>query len=402
MSRTYDLLIRIRKKIGLTLALLALSLYIIMLFTYLVFLTTMLLLGLLIVVPLMILAFIRKDRKFILRRFKASCWMLGVLILILFPSFWLIPQQIYVRANRQTTLITPDVSVVDDFADEFFSHYLFSGWNSKNFTEKAKSVSRFISLKIDWKMDYETYGMSGHVATPAEVLARREDDCQGEAVTMASLLLNSKFNNTFPYVWVVETPWHWYVLIRDPAKGPLSPGWEKYVEVYQKNGELFPLNRDGTGNCDSCKGMPEYRWEPIQLIFNAEETLFPVNFFEAIWIGWSSTGFFQHEIFENFAEDYLLFIIIAAFILAIPMTGWLTYMTKREGERKERKKYRSLKILIPKVFLIGLLIILIFIEWYFTQELLWDYTLIIAISQLSTISCLASEHKFWKLLRIEK
>jgi hypothetical protein len=376
-----------------------------MILTFFAFLTTMLLLGLIVVVPLMIIAFVKKDKKIIFRRFKASCWFLGVLILILFPAFWLIPQQVYVRVNRQTTLITPNIAIVNDFADEFLADPLAAGFAGMNFTQKSNAVGYFTEREISWKMDYETYGMAGHVATPTECITRREDDCQGQAVTMASLLLNPKIN--FTYVWVVETPWHWYVLVRDPAKGPLPIGWEKNVELYQENGEVVPLNRDGGGGTPTGKkgGMPEYRWEPIQLIFNDKETLYPVNFFEAIWIGWTGTGFFQHEIFSNFIEEYLLFILIGSFILAVPFVGWTNYMTNRDGDRDERKKYRNLKVILPKILLIGTLIFSIFIAWWASWGspwILWDFTLIIAISELSIISSLASEHKFWKLIRIEK
>ena len=97
-----------------------------------------------------------------------------------------------------------------------------------------------------------------------------------------------------------------------------------------------------------------------------------------------------------------MFIVIAAFILAIPMVGWTSYMTNRNGDIEERKKHRKVLTILPKILLIWGLIILVFIQWFLTQWTLWDYTLIIAISELSIISILASEHKFWKLLRIER
>lgn len=385
------------KNIGIFLAISSLSLYIIMLFTFIAFLTTMLLLGLIIVAPLIVIGILKKDRMILIRRIKASCWTLGILILVLFPTFWLIPQQMYVRVNRQETLITPTIEPVDNLADEFLAETPTFG--TMNFTQKAKSVSRFTILKINWKLDYETYGMAGHVATPAEVIARGEDDCQGQAVVLASLLLNPKIN--FTYVWVVETPWHWYVLVRDPAKGALSSGWEKNVEVYQENGEIMPLNRDGTGNSDAGGGMPEYRWEDVQLIFNDKETLFPTNFFGMVLIGWTATGFFVYELFPLFTSFEFLYIIIACFVLAFVMVGWTSYMTKRDGDRSERKKFRSWKILLPKLIILGSLIIGFFAQWFFTQNILWDYTIIIMFSELSIISVLASESKFWRVLRVE-
>jgi len=388
---------KIIQNIGIILAISALGLYIVMLFTFFAFLTTMLLIGLVIVVPLTLIGVVKKDRMILIRRIKASCWTLGILILLLFPAFWLIPQQISVRYNRQETLITPTIEGVDDLADELLADNPTFG--TKNFTEKAIIVSGFTISKINWKLDYETYGMAGHVATPAEVIARGEDDCQGQAVVLASLLLNPKIN--FTYVWVVETPWHWYVLVRDPTKGALPSGWEKDVELYQENGELMPLNRDGTGNSDSGGGMPEYRWEEVQLIFNDKEILFPTDFIGMVIIGWTATGFFVNELFPMFLTYQFLFIIIAAYVLAFVMVGWTSYMTKREDESTERKKYRTAKIIIPKLIILGSLIVGFFAQWFFTQDILWDYTLIILIGELSIISSLSSESKFWKLLRVE-
>ena len=388
---------KINKKIGIILAIACLGLYIIMLFTFIAFLTTMLLLGLIIVVPIILIGVFKKDRLILIRRIKTSCWTLGILILFLFPAFWLIPQQMYVRVNRQETLITPTIEPVDDLADEFLAYNPTFG--SMNFTQKAKAVSNYTIQKIHWKLDYETYGMAGHVATPAEVISRGEDDCQGQAVVLASLLLNPKIN--FTYVWVAETPWHWYVLVRDPAKGALASGWEVNVEIYQENGEVMPLNRDGTGNCDGCDGMPEYRWEEVQLIFNDKETLFPTHFFGMVAIGWTATGFFVHELFPIFATFDFIYIIIACFVLAFVMVGWTSYMSKREGDRAERKKFRSWKIILPKLIILGSLIVFFFAQWFFTQNLLWDYTLIIIFCELSIVTSLASEPKFWKLLRVE-
>ncbi|MHA1439700.1 MAG: hypothetical protein ACTSPD_19185 [Promethearchaeota archaeon] len=361
-----------------------------MLITYLMFLTTMLLLLLIIIVPLILISLIRKDKKLIFRRCKASCWALGFIILLLFPAFWLIPQQIYRRVNRQKELITPNAQEVNDFADDFLKEY--SEFENMSFEDAAYAVSKFTLNRIKWKLDYETYGMSGHVATPSECIKKGADDCQGQAVTMASLLLNLGFK----YVWVVETPFHWYVLVRDPDLGELSPGWEKKVEYYQESGDLIPLNRDGEGQ------MPEWRLERIILIFNNKETLYPVNFLEAIYISWTATGFFVDDFFPIFESFEIVFLITCMFALAIPLSLWTYYMSSIDDFKRKIDREQKFKKLFLRVVVLGPLLFLIFFTWYLLQPFIWDYTLIISILEISLLSVLASEPKFWKFLKIEK
>jgi len=379
-----------KRFIGTSLAVLSLSLYIIMLFTYTVFITTILLLGLIIVLPLIFIGLIRKDKNIIIRRVKASCWALGFLILILFPTFWLIPQQIYVRTHRQAELITPNAPAVEDFASEFLDEY--SDFNSLTFKEKALAVSNFTTENIVWRLDFETYGMSGHVATPTECINRGTDDCQGQAVTMASLLLNLDFK----YVWVVETPFHWYVLVRDPDKGALKQGWEKNVEVYQNSGEILTLNRNGGGS------MPDWRLEEVVLIFNDKETLYPVGLLKAILIGWTGTAFFYGDIFPMFMTYEVIFLILGMFALAIPLAAWTYYMSPLDDSRRKEDRKQAGKKLFQRVIILGPLLFLVFLAWFFLQPIIWDYTLILAISEIGLLSVLASEAKFWKLIKVEK
>ena len=66
---------------------------------------------------------------------------------------------------------------------------------------------------------------------------------------------------------------------------------EQDYPLYQENGELLTLNRDGEGN------MPDWRLEEVVLIFNDKETLYPVSPLEAVWIGWTATAFFYDDFF---------------------------------------------------------------------------------------------------------
>ncbi len=379
----------LKKHGGTLLAIVGLALYIIMVIFCLVFLSAMLLLGLLVVVPLLIIALIRRDRKLIIKRAKASCWALGVLVLFLFPAFWLIPQQLYVRYNRQSELITPDDPVVEDFAKEFLHEH--PDYDNMSFEEKANEVCDYTLKKVVWTLDFETYGIAGHVATPKQCIEKGKDDCQGQACTMASVLLNLEFK----YVWVVETPFHWYVLVRNPSKGELENGWEKKVEEYQDNGELITLYRDGQGS------MPEWRLEEVVLIFNDKEILYPIDPIRAIAISWSATAFFKDDIFPIFTSYDVFFFLAGMFALAVPVVLWTDYMSAKKENAVKPIKLRA-KENIKKVLVLGPLLFLVFLVWFFLQNLLWDYMLVISISEMTLIFGLASEPAFWKLIHIVK
>ncbi|MHA1150566.1 MAG: hypothetical protein ACTSR8_20290 [Promethearchaeota archaeon] len=388
MTEIKDFIQFFKNRGGVILALVSLILYILMVFTFVVFVSSILLLILIIAIPLIIISIIKKDKNLIKRRCKASCWAIGFLILFMFPAFWLIPQQMYIRVNRQQTLITPDVQAVEGFAKKFLEEH--EDYKNMTFKEKAEAISIFTTQNIKWRLDYETYGMSGHVATPEQCIELGEDDCQGQAVTMASLLIHLNFK----YVWVVETPFHWYVIVRDPGKGKLEGGWEKKVELYQENGELLPLNRDGEGN------MPDWRLEEVVLIFNNKETLYPVNPLEALWISWTATAFFYDDFFPIFFSYQIIFLIIGMFLLAIPLTLWTYYMSNLTDSQRDQDKKVALKILFKRVIILGSLLFLVFLIWFFVQTIIWDYTLILAISEISLISILASEPRFWRLIKI--
>ena len=375
----------IKSHIGTIIAGVFLFVYVFLLLTCIVFVSTILLLGLIIVLPVILIGMIRHEKRILKKRLKASSWAIGFLILILFPAFWLIPQQIFVRVNRQETLITPENPYVEEFAEKFLKST--PDYENMTFKEKAAKVSEYTTEKIKWRVDYETYGMAGHVATPGQCIQRGEDDCQGQAVTMASLLLHLDFK----YVWVVETPFHWYVIVRDPSKGKLESGWERHIEEYQDNEEVLPLNRDGEGS------MPEWRLEEVVLIFNNQETLFPRSPLEAIWIGWTATAFFYVDIFPIFLTFEVIFLLLAILALSVPFSIWTYYMSSETFEIRDKKVFKTLLL---RSLVLAPLLFLIFFIWFLTQEILWDYTLIMAISEISVIAVLSSEEKFWKKLRL--
>jgi hypothetical protein len=303
------------KHAGTVLAAVCAGVYALLVATCVVFVSSMLLLGLVVVVPAVVVAIIKKDRRLLVMRAKAACWALGFVVLFMFPAFWLIPGQVQVRVNRQAMLMTPGDPAVVGYTSDFLAAH--PGFGAANFTARMDMATAYMIQRIEWKLDLETYGLAGHVATPAEVIALGADDCQGQAVVLASMLLCLNYTS----IWTVETPFHWYVLARDPDLGTLPAGWEKDVDAYQDSGEITTLTRDGGGN------MPAWRLEPVVLIFNDRETLFPVDPFSAIWISWTSTAFFYDDIFPLFEGAGILAIAAASLFMGMPLALMTSYMS---------------------------------------------------------------------------
>nr|MDO8109673.1 hypothetical protein [Candidatus Sigynarchaeota archaeon] len=372
---------------GTAIAFLALAVYTILVITCIIFVSSMLLLGLIVVVPPIIAALAKKNKNLTFKRIRAACWGLGFLVLLFFPAFWLIPDQVYRRVNRMATLVTPQDPAVITFTDDFLA--MHPTFESMTFEDRMKNATAFMLERIEWRSDFDTYGLLGHVATPAECIALGADDCQGQAVVLASMLLQLNVS-----AWAVETPFHWYVLARDPALPPMAAGWEKNVETYQDSGEVMPLNRDGGGL------MQSWRWEPVILIFNDRETLFPVDFWQGAWISWTSTGFFYDAIFPVFRGPGIIGVLGAMYLLAIPVSAWLIYMSGEEPDWTRAARRKTAKVFFLKVLVLGTCLFGVMIAWYFLQPVIWDYTLVLAISMISTICTIIAEPWFWKKIKV--
>eukprot|EP01102_Stenamoeba_stenopodia_P017637 TRINITY_DN635_c0_g2_i1.p2 TRINITY_DN635_c0_g2~~TRINITY_DN635_c0_g2_i1.p2 ORF type:complete len:501 (+),score=127.62 TRINITY_DN635_c0_g2_i1:357-1859(+) len=139
------------------------------------------------------------------RRVKLGGWVLGLICFIMFPNLERFPQQIYRRFNAAETVILPDDPLVLQLQQEFFQTVPPSVFYQMNFFQQMHSVDEFIKDVIIWKSDTSQYGLVGLLTTAHEVIERRAGDCQGQAVTTASLLLSMGYQ-----AWVVETPFHWW------------------------------------------------------------------------------------------------------------------------------------------------------------------------------------------------
>ncbi|MEX2725684.1 MAG: hypothetical protein Q6353_000375, partial [Candidatus Sigynarchaeum springense] len=248
----------------------------------------------------------------------------------------------------------------------------------------------FMLDRIAWKLDFETYGLAGHVATPAQAITLGADDCQGQAVVLASLLLRLNYTST----WAVETPFHWYVVARDPALPPLPAGWERRIEEYQDNGSIATLNRDGGGD------MPTWRWEPVVLVFNDRETLYPVDPFTGLWISWTSTAFFVDDIFPLFEGPGIFAIVAASMLMGMPLAMYTSYMGGQAARIPKGQARKLLRAFVLKSLVLGAIFFGILVAWYLLQPVIWDYTLVMAIGLVSITCSIASEPRIWRRLGI--
>ncbi|MBN2149913.1 MAG: hypothetical protein JW839_00575 [Candidatus Lokiarchaeota archaeon] len=377
------------KQAGTVLAVACAGIYIVLVATCAVFVSSILLLGLLVVVPPVVIAAAKRDKRLLGMRAKAACWALGFLVLFMFPAFWLIPEQVYRRVNRQSNLITPGDPAVVSFAADFLAEN--PGFGVENFSSQMALATQFVLGRISWRLDLETHGLFGHVATPSEAISLGSDDCQGQACVLASMVIHLGFGDT----WAVETPFHWYVVARDPALGALPAGWEARIEEYQHNGSIATLNRDGGGD------MPAWRLEPVVLVFNDRETIYPVDPLAGLWISWTSTAFFVDDIFPLFEGTGIITIAVASLLMGVPLALYTSYMGGQEARIPRGQARRLVKSFLVRSLALGAAFFGILVAWYLLQPVIWDYTLIMAIGLVGAACTVAAEPWPWRRLKAE-
>ncbi len=235
--------------------------------SYILFFTVML------SVPLAVIAIAMLPRAIKTKNFYLYGLKVGVIFMIVFtglvpnPLIW--GQQIYRRLDHRQLLTPnePSVMALNSTFDQYLldwngtTRQQFESWSSVY--NKGYRVYRYIRTIVNYSFDLVTNYVFDHVATPAEVLANGEDDCQGISCLLASLLLYMGYN-----AYVCECPFHWYVRVF-------------YV--------------DGSTNqstyCDIWKGGTE----PFYM-FNEAETIFPQD------LAWTINASFT---FDYIPRNYL-------------------------------------------------------------------------------------------------
>nr|MDO8085392.1 hypothetical protein [Candidatus Sigynarchaeum springense] len=224
--------------------------------SYIVFFTVMLFL------PLAVVALAMLPRAIKTGNFYSYGLKIGIIFMIVFtglvpnPSIW--GQQVYRRLDHRQLLMpsAPEVRALNDTSNLWaFISDQYSGATPQTFETwsiptQTYRVYRYIRSIVDYAYDIDTNYVFDHVATPVEVLASGEDDCQGISCLLASLLLYMGYN-----AYVCECPFHWYVRVfyvdgstnqttyYDIWKGDTEPFY-----MFNEVGTIFPQDLAWTIN----------------------------------------------------------------------------------------------------------------------------------------------------------
>lgn len=353
--------------------------------------TRILLLFFLIMLPLIVVGIAHRKKPVILRRVKGVGWGLLVMAFLLFPCFWCVPQQINVRMQKQELLINPDSPEVSELAERFLEEH--DNLEGMNIREISRAIREFVLNEITWELDYLIYGMIAHQATTNQVINRGTDDCQGQAVVIASMLIHLDFK----YVWVVEAPFHWWVILRDNSKSPLPEGWEKSMDDYYDAGEIEYINRGGRND------SPRWMWADPVLVFNQEETLYPATPIESTWHSYTTGGYWHKQLSPLLLSGSILFLMLALFLLSFFLVGWTSYQSSDKSTSRMTELRIDKKLLVKKWLVLGGFLSFFFLFWALMSlnQATADYGLIFFSSLVSLIIVLTTEPTFWKALKIQ-
>ncbi len=120
---------------------------------------------------------------------------------------------------------------------------------------QVRRVYYYIDSLIDYTYDIDTNHVFDHVATPAEVLASGEDDCQGISCTLASLLIYMGYN-----AYVAECPFHWYVRVFYTNE---SDGSTLFYDAYRYANHPDPMYMFN----ETVTIFPQGLWENVNVSF---------------------------------------------------------------------------------------------------------------------------------------
>ncbi len=236
---------------------------------------------------MVLISMYRKDRKYITLTKLALVMFLWFVFMCYNPAYW--GQQISRHLDR-SQLITPDAQCIVDLNTTFVNSAFYNGPYNRSTLEgqmaELSDIQFFLyspgSNPDDWinyTYDFFQYpGVFDHIPLPEEVLANRQDDCDGIAVVTVSLLVRLGYE-----AYVAESDSHWWTWVKiygEDLNGSIRG--ETYTVIY--------LNW----------------WEGVgdpYLIFNQEETIV----MQPLWVSWwdQMTDGYYIEIIQEFGKPLL-------------------------------------------------------------------------------------------------
>lgn len=125
------------------------------------------------------------DRHWLLRGGLRIMALLAVVLVVLFPRFWLIPQWLQ-RWSNPAALIEPDHPGLAPLEAAARTQIRKQGITADRAAFLA--VQNLVLEQIPYKHDWDNSGQVDHLPSVSEVLAAGADDCDGQAIMIASLL----------------------------------------------------------------------------------------------------------------------------------------------------------------------------------------------------------------------
>jgi len=311
--------------------------YLLVTFIFYNYISMLMLAGLTGALPSLILSFRKRNkdhRKLTLRRrLIVTGFILGLITFAFFPNIPRMPSQIHRRLDRCNTLITPNNSKVIEFRESFVSEFSLSGeiGDEDKIRHVLDLLDYYTQREIKWTEDLVTRAMAGDLSTPEEAITLGKDDCRGQAVVMASVLIGLGYD-----AWVVEMAWHWW------------------VKVFDSNGVEYKLNHDGSKN-----RTVQY---PQTMMFNHKQIVIlqnPLGIYNGLMI--SSPNFYNYLEMAGPALVLVGVLLgIGAALYSTVCMGDLRLVLKKNKAARRRLRKRLLYGILAFLGLIGLLVILYF------------------------------------------
>ncbi len=160
----------------------------------------------------------RKNRKFIALTKLSLVLFLYFVFICVNPIYW--PQQISRHLNRGS-LITPDAQCIADLNTTFVTSAFYNGPYNRSTLQgqmdELSDIQYFLYNPgkndndwINYTYDFFQYpGVFDHIPTAEEVLANRQDDCDGIAIVTVSLLVRLGYE-----AYIAESDSHWWTYVK--------------------------------------------------------------------------------------------------------------------------------------------------------------------------------------------
>ncbi|RMF75246.1 MAG: hypothetical protein D6744_13720 [Planctomycetota bacterium] len=136
---------------------------------------------------------------------------LALLVVVMYPKLWLLPQTID-RLRNLDELIDPTDARLEPLADAVRERVAPDAGVAATLEE----VQRVVNERIPYMWDWDNWGVMLYLPTAGEALSRGREDCDGRAVVAASLLRRMGYE-----AWLVTDVLHMWV--STPAGDTMSP-----------------------------------------------------------------------------------------------------------------------------------------------------------------------------------